>query len=204
LSFVPPSTQSSRTLPTILTSYVAAEILETQVEELYQRVQLPESWLERVEKELDAEITARQVRNAAEREFLARRLAKAEGERRKLLDAYYAGAIDVAVLKAEQKRISNDVRSVEERLAAVDAHLSEWREMLGLAMRFATNCGTAYERANDKTRRLLNQAVVGRIEVRDGRIASVEYRVPFDVLFRATELEYGDLVEVTGFEPLTS
>jgi site-specific DNA recombinase len=104
--------------------------LETQVEKLYQRVQLPESWLERVEQELDAEIAARQVRNAAERDFLARRLTKAEGERRKLLDAYYAGAIDVAVLKAEQARISNDIRSIEERLAAIQAHLSESRGRL--------------------------------------------------------------------------
>src|SRR5207249_1170313 len=98
-----------------------ADILESQVEELYRRVQLPGSWLERVEQELDTEIAARQIRNAVERELLARRLTKAEGERRKLLDAYYAGAIDVGVLKAEQARISNDIRSVEERLAAVDA-----------------------------------------------------------------------------------
>lgn len=93
---------------------------------------------------------------------------KAEGERRKLLDAYYADAIDVVVLKAEQARISSDVRSVEERLAAVDTHLAEAREILGLAMRFATNCGGAYKRAGAKARRLFNQAVVRRIEVRTG------------------------------------
>ena len=87
-------------------------------------------------------------------------------------------------------------------MAAVDAHPSECRELLGLAMRFATNCGGAYRRAGDKTRRLFNQAVVRRIEVRDGRIASVEHREPFDVLFGGAEFEYGVLVDLTGFEPL--
>lgn len=59
------------------------------------------------------------------------------------LDAYYAAAIDVTILKTEQGRIAIDVRSAEERLTAVDAHLAEWQEILETAMRFATNCATA-------------------------------------------------------------
>lgn len=127
--------------------YVAAHELEAQVKQLYAKVQLPEAWLERLNQALEAEVTARQQRNAAEREFLTRKLAKAEAEGRKLLNAYYAGAIDVRVLKDEQDRIGTDVRAVEERLAAVDAHLGEWQEILGTAMRFATNCAKAYAKA---------------------------------------------------------
>ena len=174
--------------------YMPAGDLEAQVEQLYQRIQLPKSWLKRLRGELEAEITARQHRNAAEREFLTRKLAKADTERRKLLDAYYAGAIDVTTLKAEQARIAADVRSAEERLAAVDAHLAEWQEILETAMRFATNCATAYARASNPTRRRLNQAVFTRIEVRDGKIAAVGYHPPFDLLFSSSEFEYGDLV----------
>jgi hypothetical protein len=55
---------------------MAAGDLEAQVEQLYERIQLPKSWLERLREELEAEITARQHRNAAEREFLTRKLAK--------------------------------------------------------------------------------------------------------------------------------
>ena len=66
----------------------------------------------------------RSPRWSRRREFLTRKLAKAETERRKLLDAYYAGAIDVTTLKAEQARIAADVRGAEECLAAVDAHLA--------------------------------------------------------------------------------
>lgn len=122
--------------------------------------------------ELEAEITARQHRNAAEREFLTRKLAKADTERRKLLDAYYVGATDVTTLKTEQARI-----------AAVDAHLAEWQEILETATRLAINCAKAYARASAPTRRRFNQAVFTRIDVRDGKIADVGYHPPFDLLF---------------------
>ncbi|HEY1830035.1 MAG TPA: hypothetical protein VGG38_07325 [Acidimicrobiales bacterium] len=171
--------------------------LEAQVEQLYEKIELPKSWRKRLRDELEAEITARQHRNAAEREFLTRKLAKADTERRKLLDAYYANAIDVTTLKAEQARIAADVRSAEERLAAVDAHLAEWQEILETAMRFATNCAKAYARASAPTRRRFNQAVFSRIDVRDGKIAAVVYHPPFDLLFSTSEFEYGDLVEAT-------
>ena len=77
--------------------------MEAQVEQLYEKIELPKSWRKRLREELEAEITARQHRNAAEREFLTRKLAKADTERRKLLDAYYAGAIDVTTLKTSRR-----------------------------------------------------------------------------------------------------
>ena len=174
-----------------------------QVEALYARVQLPRSWLARLREELEAEIATRQRRGAAERELLTRKLAKADRERRKVLEAYYAGAIDVAVLKAEQARIGADARAAEERLAVVDAHLDEWRGVLETAMRFATNCAAAYARAAAPTRRRFNRAVFRRIEVRGGRVAEYSFNAPFDVLFGTPEFEYGDLVETSGLEPPT-
>ena len=153
--------------------YRAAGDLESQVEQLHERIQLPKSWLKRLREEWEAEITARQHRNAAEREFLTWKLAKADTERRELLDVYYANAIDVTTLKAAEARIVADVRCAEERLAVVDAHPAEWQVILETAMRFATNCAKAYTWASPPTRRRFNQAVFTRIEVRDGMIAAV-------------------------------
>ena len=90
----------------------------------------------------------------------------------------------------EQARIDTDVRSAEERLAAVDAHLAEWQEILETAMRFATNCAKAYARASAPTRRRFNQAVFTRIDVRDGKITDVGYHPLFDLLFSSSEFEY--------------
>ena len=182
-------------------AYVPADLLEAAVERLYQQIQLPPAWLERLQVALDAEITCRQDHNARERQVVTRRMAKLEGERRKLLDAYYAGAIDVAMLRSEQERIGGELRTTEQRLASVDATLQQWREVLETAMRFAADCGQAYRRASHKTRRLFNAAVFDRLEVRDRKLAGVAYQPPFDLLFSRNGFEYDTVVAPTGFEP---
>lgn len=106
--------------------YVPADRLEDAVAKLYQRLQLPDSVGERLIADMQAEVVARQHRNASEREFQTRKLAKLDGERRKLLDAYYANAIDVTMLKAEQDRIGREVRAVEDRLAVRDGTIVEY------------------------------------------------------------------------------
>jgi hypothetical protein len=133
------------------------------------------------------------VLNDAEREFLARRLARAETERRRLLDAYYGGAVDLPTLRTEQERIGREVRAVEGQMEAANAHLEEWQEVLRLAARIAGTCAAAYARASDKTRRLFNNAVFEAVLVRDGKAAEAQFREPFDVLFSSRRFEYGDL-----------
>jgi len=184
--------------------YVPAHDLEAQVEQLYRAIQLPASWAERLREELDAEVIERQRADAAQRELLTRRrVAKAETERRKLLDAYYSGAVDVPTLKTEQARIGTDLTAGQDRLADLDANLSEWQEILELAATFATRCGDAYRKASDRTRKQFNAAVFERLDVRDGRLCHEEYRPPFDDIFNVPEFEYGTRERTTGFEPAT-
>ena len=184
--------------------YVPAVDLEAQVEELYSRIQLPESWAERLREEMAAEVVECQRADAAQRELLTRRLVKAESERRKLLDAYYAGAIDVTTLKAEQARIGADIQAAKDRLADLDANLGEWQEILELAATFATRCADAYAKASDRTRKQFNAAVFERLDVKDGRLCHEQYRPPFDDIFSVPEFEYETRVEVMGFEPTAS
>jgi site-specific DNA recombinase len=181
--------------------YIAADDLEAQVEDLYQRIELPASWAERLHEDMAAEIVERQRADAAQRELLTRRLAKAEGKRRKLLDAYYAGALDVTTLKAEQARIGADIQAAKDRLGDLDANLGEWQEILELAATFATQCGDAYRKASDRTRKQFNAAVFERLDVKDGRLCHEQYRPPFDDIFSVSEFEYETRVEVAGIEP---
>ena len=46
---------------------------------------------------------------------------------------------------------------------------TKWQEVLGIALRFAENCGAAYRVANERTRVLYNRAVFERLIIRDGR-----------------------------------
>jgi hypothetical protein len=90
-----------------------------------------------------------------------------------------------------------------DRLADLDANLSEWREILELAATFATRCGEAYRKASDRSRRQFNAAVFTRLDVKDGRLCHEEYREPFGDIFSVAEFEYGTRERETGLEPAT-
>jgi site-specific DNA recombinase len=153
---------------------------------------------------IEEEIIARQDRNSAEREFVTHKLTRLETERRKLLDAYYGGAIDVPTLRSEQERISREARHFEQRMAAIDATLAEWQEILEIAFRFAVNCAGAYKSASDRSRKLFNQAVFEQLLVQDGAITEVRYHAPFDNIFSVEEFEQRSMVDPIGLEPTAS
>jgi hypothetical protein len=152
---------------------------------------------------LEAELVEQQDRNAADRDLQTKRLTVLEGQRRKLLEAYYAGAIDVAMLREEQDRIGREKRQAEELLKSADAGLAEWQSVLHLAMRLATNCANAYRLADHRIKRQFNEAVFEEIVVRDGHVAEARYQAPFGLFF-APEFEHSGLERETGFEPATS
>jgi hypothetical protein len=162
--------------------------------------ELPAAWAERLREEMAAEIVERQRADAAQRELLTRRVAKAEAQRRKLLDAYY---IDVTTLKSEQARIGADVQVAKDRLGDLDANLGEWQEILELAATFAIRCGDAYAKASDRTRKQFNAAVFERLDVKDGRHCHEQYRPPFDDIFSVCEFRMRNSsgVELSLFEP---
>ncbi len=184
--------------------YVAADQLEAEVEDLYARIEVPDDWAEGLREAIATEVATHHEDNTAERELLAHRREHAEAERFKLMEAYYANAIDVTMLRREQERIGAELRAIDSRQETLDASLDDWREVMDLALRFSTRCATAYRRGSDRTRRLLNAAVLDEVHVRNGHVAEAAYKEPFDLLFSSPKFEYGDVVGARGLEPPTS
>jgi hypothetical protein len=146
---------------------------------------------------------AREARNVAERDFQSKRMEKLNAQRHKLLDAYYAGAVDVVMLREEQNRLRREIADVESRLRDVDATLAQWQDILDIAGRFARSCSAAYRVANERTRTLYNRAVFDTLIVRDGRIAEPRYAEPFGLVFGVDEFEQGSLERETRLELAT-
>ena len=165
----------------------------------------PKDWLEQLREVIAEEIDNQQQRTNNERKALEKRKATAEAEKHKLMDAYYAGAIDVEMLKSEQNRIGDELRinwradGPNRRCrGGVACDLGEGH---GLGRRVRTR-PTAI--ASERGRRMLNQAIIKNINIRDGKIAEVEYHEPFNLLFSAPEFEYVRQVELQGLEPWAS
>ena len=196
--------QKDRRYPTgCRESYVSAGDLEAGIEDLYKGVQVPKSWAAGLTEAIAAEVGSRSQSSAAEKVALESRRQCAEAERMKLMTAYYAGAIDVSMLKSEQDRIGRELVFVNERLGGLDAKLEVWQDVMNRALDFSTSCSRTSRRAGERSRKQLNSAVFEKVLVRDGKVAEAEYRQPFDLLFSEPKFEYEPLVEVSGLEPPT-
>jgi DNA invertase Pin-like site-specific DNA recombinase len=184
--------------------YIPVVDLETEVEQLYQGMQLRPEIANRLRHWLGVELASREERSLDEREFQTKHITSIGGQRRKLLEAYYGGAVDVAMLREEQERLGREQRQAQERLARVDATLAQWQGVFDLATRLATHCGDAYKLAKPPVRTLFNRSVFERLTVRNGRIEEVGYAVPFELVFGGPKFEQEDLERETGIEPATA
>jgi site-specific DNA recombinase len=167
-------------------------------------VQLPASWVEKLTEELEAEIVERQAEASENRAVLTKKLAKLANERQKLLHAFYANAIPLELLKAEQDRISRREQAARSELDVTEQDLAGWRDILSRAIRLAGNCHAAYVKARPSIRRRFNEAVLEAVYMKDRKIARAEFSEVFAPLFSRPSSNRTLKVDLTGFEPVTS
>jgi DNA invertase Pin-like site-specific DNA recombinase len=163
--------------------YVLAGDAEAIVEDLYRRIQLPHSWVSRLTEELEAEIVERQAEASERRVVLTRMLAKLADERGKLLHAFYANAIPLDLLKAEQDRITGVEQMSGSELEATEGDLEGWQDVLRTAIQLAGNCHAAYLKARPSVRRRFNAALLEAVFVKDRAIVRAEFSEVFAPLF---------------------
>jgi site-specific DNA recombinase len=152
-------------------------------------------------EELEAEIVDRQAEASEGRVVLTKKLARLADERQKLLRAFYANAIPLALLKAEQDRISREDQAARSELDVTEADLSGWQDVLSMAIRLAGNCHAAYLKARPSVRRRFNEAVLEAVFVKDRKIAQAEFSEVFAPLFSRPSSNKPLKVEVAGIEP---
>jgi len=163
--------------------YILAGDAETLVEDLYRRIQLPASWVSRLTEELEAEIVERQAEASERRAVLTKVLARLAEERSKLLQAFYANAIPLELLKTEQDRIGAAERAAKTELESTEGDLGGWQDVLRTAIRLAGNCHAAYTKARPSVRRRFNDAVLEAVCIKDRRVGRAEFSDVFAPLF---------------------
>ena len=184
--------------------YVLAADAETLVEDLYRRIQLPALWVKRLTEELEAEIVERQAEASERRVVLTKTLARLAEERGKLLQAFYANAIPLDLLKNEQDRIGVAEQAAKSELEAAEGDLEGWQDVLRTAIKLAGNCHAAYLKARPSVRRRFNDAVLQAVYIKDRRIDRAEFSEVFEPLFSRPSSNKRLKVDPRGLEPLTS
>jgi site-specific DNA recombinase len=161
---------------------VRIELVEAAIIAHYGTVQLPSEEADRLRTFLGQELDKLRSESEHERGVQERRLRKFQGEREKLLQAHYADAIPLELLKSEQDRLTTAIADAEGRLAAIAADFKTAETNLERALDRAGDCQAAYREATDRMRRQFNLAFFKRLIISDEGTVSGELAEPWDVI----------------------
>ena len=166
---------------------MAAELIEELIEDEYRSIALSRELRDSIEELVLSDFD--QLREASEGDRTQMEAVRIElgAQRQKLLDAHYAGAIPIDLLRTEQARIATQLGRLQEQLTAADADFEQARSVLADTLDLTRDCHSAYLQANDHTRRLFNQAFFAKIYIDEDdetreRSVRVDYNEPFDHL----------------------
>lgn len=135
-----------------------AELIEELIENEYRTIALSPDLRDTVEDLILEDFDALQAVSETERSELNQQRVELTAQRQKLLDAHYAGAIPLDLLKTEQERIANRLGRIQAQLTTAATNYEEARVRLADTLDLARDCHAAYLEADDNMRRLFNQA----------------------------------------------
>lgn len=157
-------------------------IVEERIEEHYRGHQLDPKLRDEIEATLLDEFSSLRQQLQRESHHLKTQKERLTNERARLLQAHYASAVPLDLLKAEQDRIARELAGIDARLGAADIEFDKLEACLRKALDYATHAYEAYMQAGPQERRLLNQALFSRIEVSEEDI-NFNLAEPFKTLF---------------------
>ena len=157
------------------------ELVEQRVEEFWQGVRITSVRAEELRTVLATGLDDARADAEQQKHLQQSRIAKLVIERKKLLDAYYQGAVPMDLLGSEQDRISTAMDNAQRRLDESSLAFDGVEQTLNKAIGWASELPEAYRYANDKVRRGLNQAVFTRLMVCEDGVTAYEYTDGMDV-----------------------
>ena len=162
-------------------SLLIDEVAE-KIEELYEKISFPSEFRNLVQQWLTTQVDKLADAAQIETNRLKLQKDKLEREQRKLLQAHYADAVPLHLLKEEQDRIGKSLKNIASQIDAYQAEYTEIAKNLDCAFELLDDCGRTYKLADDFARRCFNQALFKKISVQDDLTLEVDYAEPFDTI----------------------
>ncbi len=168
-------------------TYVSMDVVEDRVAELWKSVVLPADVRQALRRAVLDLAERTQSEQTAEIGRQTARLARLDSEREKLLQAHYAEAVPLDLLKREQARIGREMATAQEALSRLNTELGAVERGLDQALALVADCHQLYLSAPPHVRRQLNQAVFEQIFVEDGEVPTGKLASPFGELLALVE-----------------
>ena len=144
---------------------VLIDLVEQKVEEEYANYQIKPALREAIERTLIIEFEAVRQEATTERERLLKRQQRLYAERDKLLQAHYAEAIPLDLLKKEQDRIRTALSQIAQRQDRTEIQYNACETNLVACLKFLEDAHATYLGADTILRRQMNQALFKRIRI---------------------------------------
>lgn len=119
------------------------EMVEGLIEDEYRTIALSPELRDSIEDLVLADFDDLQAESAAERQQMEQQRNALTAQRQKLLEAHYAGAIPLDLLKTEQERIASQLCRITEQLTALDADYEQGRTLLADTLDLTRDCHAA-------------------------------------------------------------
>ncbi len=161
---------------------IPVDTVEALVEDKWRHVRIDPKYARLLRELLDQEIATRRTDAERDHAVATARIGNLTEQRRKLLEAHYAGAIALELLKSEQDRITEDLDAAKTLLAASKVRFMTIQATLDGCLAFLANCHQAYQDAPQQIRRRLNQAVFARFLVGEDGSTEAELTDIFSAL----------------------
>jgi site-specific DNA recombinase len=161
---------------------VLIETIERKVEDLHADQQVEPEFRDAIEHSLIVEFETIRKEADKERDRLLRRQTRLLNEREKLLQAHYAEAIPLDLLRDEQVRIRSALAQINNRLSGSERAYGEIEKNLVASLSFLEDSHAMYCHADSKLRRQINQALFTRINVNEQHGVRGELAEPFNTL----------------------
>lgn len=158
------------------------EEVERLVERHYETVQISATTRQAVAERLHGQFDELMASESDALADLTKERSRLEDEQSKLLQAHYAGAIPLDLLKKEQNRISAGLETIKNWIEAHHDEYADARNNLDDSLNLLEQAADIYARCDDANRRLCNQAFFTKIYIEEEGDVRVGYARPFDAL----------------------
>ncbi|MDQ1130408.1 recombinase family protein [Microbacterium sp. SORGH_AS_0888] len=153
--------------------YVSLPRIEDGVEDFYRSLHFSAERVDAIRHVVRDELEKSQADATFTLGEARRRHAVLKNEQASLLQAHYAGAVPLDLLKQEMDRTTREVDAAARQIATAEQALEQLDEQLERALEVARLCGEQYSRALASERRLLNQGLFKKLFI--GEDGSVEH-----------------------------
>ena len=153
--------------------------VEQLVEDHWASVTLSDATCQAIRELVWEHLRAVLPEQAQARERADRQLAALRAESTKLLQAHYADAISLDMLKAEQQRIALAKAGAERQLADAQASEQHLEQQLDRVLALLGQAQRHYLASNSQARRYLNQGVFERIYLDDDEVVGSDLTLVF-------------------------